>query len=205
MFGEGRLFFVDVKMGPGWMDNGMALLELLVNDVETKSVSSPLHLGNQVSNLLLGLDLLLQVLALDEVGQLGVTVRVGNLVQVQQGLVNLLLEIERCLDGVEGRGPLVGLGLSDVLEDDTSAPHVLVLDELHGVIALLVGVLTEPLGEAVQGHVVAVEVGSHGHVDIAGVELHVDLLVDQGLGVGVEVGADLGNGHFAWMVKQWET
>merc|ERR1712156_1115608 len=101
----------------------MALLELLVNDVETKSVSSPLHLGNQVSNLLLG-----------------VTVRVGNLVQVQQGLVNLLLEIERCLDGVEGRGPLVGLGLGDVLEDDTSAPHVLVLDELHGVIALLVGV-----------------------------------------------------------------
>jgi len=35
----------------------------------------------------------------------------------------------------------------------------------------------------------------HRHVDIAGMEFHVDLLVDQGLGVGVEVGADLGDGH----------
>ena len=31
----------------------------------------------------------------------------------------------------------------------------------------------------------------HGHVDVAGVELHVDLLVDESLRVGVEVVPDL--------------
>ena len=35
----------------------------------------------------------------------------------------------------------------------------------------------------------------HGQVDIASVHLHVDLLVDHGLGVGVEVLAHLGHGH----------
>ena len=33
----------------------------------------------------------------------------------------------------------------------------------------------------------------HGEVDVGGIELHVDLLVDVGLGVGVEVLADLGH------------
>ena len=37
----------------------------------------------------------------------------------------------------------------------------------------------------------------HGHVNIASIQLHVDLLVDHGLGGGVEVLADLGHGYFA--------
>ena len=45
------------------------------------------------------------------------------------------------------------------LEDDPAPPGVLVLDELGGVLPLLVGVLLEHLGEAVQGDVVAGEVG----------------------------------------------
>jgi len=178
------------------------LLELFVDDVETECVSCPLHLGDQVSNLLLGLDLLLEVLALDEVSQLSVSVRVGHLVHLEQRLVDFLLEFERGLDGAECRVPVVCLGLGDVLEDDASAPHVLVLDELLGVLTLLVRVLPEPLGEPVQGNVVAVKVGGHGHVDVAGVELHVDLLVDQSLGVGVEVGADLG--HLDVSEGNWE-
>ena len=36
----------------------------------------------------------------------------------------------------------------------------------------------------------------HGQVDVAGGELHVDLLVDHGLGGGVKVLADLGHGDF---------
>ena len=35
----------------------------------------------------------------------------------------------------------------------------------------------------------------HGQVDVAGGELHVDLLVDHGLGGGVKVLADLGHGY----------
>ena len=47
----------------------------------------------------------------------------------------------------------------------------------------------------------------HGHVDVVGVELHVDLLVKQGLGVGVEVQSDasshccsMGFDEFRWML-----
>ena len=48
----------------------------------------------------------------------------------------------------------------------------------------------------------------HGKVDVAGVHLHVDLLVDVSLAVGVEVLADLGQGHledffgFFWVRKR---
>jgi hypothetical protein len=45
------------------------------------------------------------------------------------------------------------------LKHDPSAPHVLVLDEDGGVLAFLARHLHEELAEAVQGHVVAVEVG----------------------------------------------
>ena len=46
------------------------------------------------------------------------------------------------------------------LEDDLAPAHVLVLDELHGVVALLVGGLAEELGEAWQGLVLSVEEGA---------------------------------------------
>merc|ERR1719184_536514 len=74
------------------------LLELFVNDVETKSISSPLHLCDQVANLLLSLHLLLQVLALDEVSQLGVSVGVSYFVHLKQRLMNLLFQLKRGFD-----------------------------------------------------------------------------------------------------------
>jgi len=171
------------------------LLKFLVNDVKSKGVSCPLHLGDEVTDLLLSLDLFLEVLALQEVSQLGVVMTVGLLVELKQGLVDLLLQFEGGLDGSEGGSPLVGPGLGNVLEDDTPTPPVLVVDELLGVLAFLVRVLAKALGEAVQCNVIAIKVSSHGHVDVAGMELHVDLLVDQGFGVGVEVDADLGERH----------
>jgi hypothetical protein len=39
----------------------------------------------------------------------------------------------------------------------------------------------------VQGHIVPLEVRGHGHVDVVGVELHVDLLVDERLQLGAVV------------------
>ena len=59
-------------------------MEFLVNDVESKTISSTFHLGDQVSQLLDGLDLLLQVVSLDVVGQLSITMFSSNLVQIQQ-------------------------------------------------------------------------------------------------------------------------
>ena len=61
-------------------------LELLVDDVEADSVSGALHLGDQVGELLDGLDLLLEVLALEVVGQLGILVLRGHLVNLEEGL-----------------------------------------------------------------------------------------------------------------------
>ena len=46
------------------------------------------------------------------------------------------------------------------LEDDLAPAHVLVLDELQRVVALLVGRLAEELGEAGHGLVLSVEEGA---------------------------------------------
>ncbi len=74
-------------------------------------------------------------------------------------LVDVLLEVERGLDGLEGRAPLGAARPGHVLEHDAAAALVLVLHQLHGVLALLRRVLREEVREAVQGHVVAAEVG----------------------------------------------
>ena len=62
------------------------LLKFLVNDVKSKGISCPLHLGDEVTDLLLSLDLFLEVLALQEVSQLSVVMTVGLLVELKQGL-----------------------------------------------------------------------------------------------------------------------
>ena len=86
--------------------------------------------------------------------------------------------------------PLHGAGLGDVLEDDLASSLVLVLDQLLPVLPLLVRRLLEEGGESGEGDIVPVEVGEHGHVDVAGVELHVDLLVNQALAHLLEVLSD---------------
>ena len=74
--------------------------------------------------------------------------------------MDLLLQFEGGLDGSEGGSPFVGPGLGNVLEDDTPAPPVLVVDELLGVLAFLIRVLAKALGEAVQCNVIAIKVSS---------------------------------------------
>ena len=60
------------------------LLELLIDEMDSQTFSSPPDSGDQVTEFLDGLNLLLQVFALDEVAQLRVVF--GLLVQIQQGL-----------------------------------------------------------------------------------------------------------------------
>ena len=50
-------------------------------------------------------------------------------------------------------------GTKPNLKDDSSSSHVLVVDEFHGVVSLLYGVVAEPFGETRQGNVVTIEVG----------------------------------------------
>ena len=127
--------------------------------MDAKSLPGPLKLGHQVAELLDILHLFLEVLALDEVAQLRVVVLLGDLVQVQQALVDGLLQLESGLDGIQGGIVLHPVGLVHVLEDDPPSPHVLVLDESHAVVALLVRAGLEELGEPGQGDVVTVAPG----------------------------------------------
>ena len=69
-----------------------------------------------------------------------------------------LLELQGSLHGLQGCAPLHGGGLGDILEDNLASSLVLVLDELLGVLSLLVRVLLEVGGEAVVGHVISIEV-----------------------------------------------
>ena len=50
-------------------------LKLFINNMETESISSSVHLGDEVSNLLDGLNLLLQELSLQEVSQLSIRLK----------------------------------------------------------------------------------------------------------------------------------
>ena len=83
---------------------------------------------------------------------------VCDLVQVKEGLVDRLLQFQRCLHGILATAPLVLGWLLDVLEDDSAATIVLELHEGPGVFHLLVRGLPEILGESGKSHVITFEV-----------------------------------------------
>merc|ERR1712025_201737 len=97
------------------------------------------------------------------------------------------LKFKSCLKSIQRSSPLHGGGLGNVLEDNLASSLVLVLDQLLPVLPLLVRRLLEEGSKAGVGCVIPVKVGVHGHVNIASVELHVDLLVDQSLALLLEV------------------
>jgi len=173
-------------------------LHLFVNDVETQAVAGPLDLGDHVPDLLDPVHLLVEVVALQEVAEVGVALVARLGVQVEQALVHRFLELKGGLHGLERSAPLHGGRLGNVLKLAAATTAGLVLHQLHAMITLLVGGLPEVGGEPVQRLVVPVEPRAHGEIDIAGVELHVDLLVDEGLAVLVEVLPDLGSHLATW-------
>ena len=65
-------------------------LQFFINGVKSQSIARPDHPGDQVRDLLDGVHLLSQVLGLQEVTEMGVVGVLGNLVQVQETLVDLM-------------------------------------------------------------------------------------------------------------------
>jgi len=187
-----------LKAGQDVLQDDDLGLHLFVNDVETQAVPGPLDLGDHVPDLLDPVHLLVEVVALQEVAEVGVTLVARLGVQVEQALVHRFLELEGGLHGLERSAPLHGGRLGNVLKLAAATTAGLVLHQLHAMITLLVGGLPEVGGEPVQRLVVPVEPRAHGEIDIAGVELHVDLLVDEGLAVLVEVLPDLGSHLATW-------
>ena len=133
------------------------------------------------------LDLLVQVVGPQEVVQLDVAAISGQLVQVEQALVDALLQVQGVLHGLESALPLLGLRLSDVEEADAAPTMVLQEYQALGCLAVLMGAEQEKAGETLQGHVIMVEVDSHGQAMEGGVELQGGVAVDRGLALGAVV------------------
>merc|ERR1719244_1145788 len=109
-----------------------------------------------------------------------------------QALVDSLLQFKSCLHGLERSTPLRAAWLSNVLEDGSSSTFCLIFHQLHSMITFLIRTFLEELSKAMKSLVVTVEVRCHGEINIAGIEFHVDLLIDQGFALLMIVLADLG-------------
>ena len=130
--------------------------------MQAESVSSSLHLGDQVADRLDAFYLLAEVLRLKEVAEVTVALIPGHLVQVKKALVDRLLQLESGLHGFKWCSPFHGGWLCDVLEDNSSATLGLVFHQLHTVGALLTGLRLEVSSESMEGLVVPVEVRTLG-------------------------------------------
>eukprot|EP00091_Calanus_sinicus_P021939 TRINITY_DN6717_c0_g1_i1.p1 TRINITY_DN6717_c0_g1~~TRINITY_DN6717_c0_g1_i1.p1 ORF type:complete len:102 (+),score=27.04 TRINITY_DN6717_c0_g1_i1:148-453(+) len=84
--------------------------KLLINDVETKTLSSILQLGDKISNLFDCLNLFLQVSSFDEVSKLSISMTVSHLVHVQEGLIDSLLKLKAGFNGLQGCSPFIVVG-----------------------------------------------------------------------------------------------
>ena len=130
--------------------------------MQAESVSSSLHLGDQVADRLDAFYLLAKVLRLKEVAEVTVALIPGHLVQVEKALVDRLLQLESGLHGFKWSSPFHGGRLGDVLEDNSSATLGLVFHQLHAVGTLLAGLRLEVSSESMEGLIVPVEVRTLG-------------------------------------------
>jgi len=169
-----------------WL-GGSLVLEFLVKEEFSDAGADALETSDEVSDLLDSFHLLGQVVRLNHVAHLGVLVGVGDSVQVQQRLVDRLLQCKGSLHGLQTGAPLISLRLLDVLEHDATSTLVLKLHQDLSVLTFLLAGLVEELGEAGQGDVIPVEVEVHRLVDIASIQLQIDLLVDPSLAILVVV------------------
>ena len=146
--------------------------------------ANTLDVGDVVTDLLDGLHLLVQVVALDEVGHLyitetsnylylgiavenhqlvntnlEITVLVSDGMKVKQSLVHFTLQLESSLHGLKGSLPVILGWLPDVIEDDTTATFILELHQLLSMFLLLISSLLEVLGKARESNVMPLKVG----------------------------------------------
>ncbi|OWJ99306.1 hypothetical protein Celaphus_00010024 [Cervus elaphus hippelaphus] len=115
-----------------------------------------------VAGLLDELNLLVQVVRLQEEAQVGVAAVGGQLVQVEQALVDALLQVQRILHGLETTFPLLGLGLSDIEEADAAPTPVLQEHQALCPLTVLVAAEQEEAREVLQGRIITVDVEGRG-------------------------------------------
>jgi hypothetical protein len=135
--------------------------ELLVDDVETKTVSSTFHLGDKIANLFDCLNLFLQISSLDEVSELGISMTVSHLVHVQEGLIDSLLKLKAGFDGLQGCSPFIASWLCNLTENNPSTSHVLVVNQGLSMLLLLLTCFAESLGKSKKSNVITCKVRRH--------------------------------------------
>merc|ERR1712055_1157510 len=180
------------------------LLNLLVHNEEPSTITHPLDLGQAVTNLLDDVHLLHHELLLDEVTEVEVLFLCSHSLQVLQGLGHRLLQLQYSSHGLHRSAPLHPGGLADVLQHHLAPTLSLVLHQGNPMVMYGTGRLLEEASKAWQRLVNPVEVVGNGNIDIAGIELHVDLLVDQSLALLMVVLADLMLGHLGGRGR-WRT
>merc|ERR1719445_2723384 len=123
---------------------------------------------------------------------------ISDLMKFQKSLVNGLFQFQLGLNCVQSRIPFLSNGFLNILENNTSSAHVLIRNQFLSVFTFLGGVVGKTLGKSFESDIITIKITSHSHVDIASIELHVDLLVNHSLGVGVKVDPDTGS-HFNFL------
>ena len=75
--------------------------EFLVDDMNSKTFSGTLHLGHEVSQVLDGLHLLLQEVALQEVGELGIVMLASCSMNLQKSLKREMVDLKSANVGIQ--------------------------------------------------------------------------------------------------------
>nr|CAA38248.1 unnamed protein product [synthetic construct] len=137
----------------------------------------PTEVGQVVAQLLDELHLLIQEVAFQEVTEVRVCAGRAQGVQIQEGLVQVLLQGQGSLHGLQGFTPLILRWLLHILEECTAPAFVLQLEETLGALALLLGQFAEEVAYAFQSHVIPIKKEAEREVGVRGPEVQVDQAV----------------------------
>merc|ERR1712062_179777 len=156
----------------------IAMEGLLVEHVFAEAGTDALEVGDVVRQLLDGFHLLSEEVALNPVCHLAIAMVLGHLVEVQQRLVHILLQAQSNLHGFQASAELITVWTLDVRQNNASTTLVLELHQLLSMLSFFLTGLFEELVESTKSNIIPVKVIGHRLVNIAGVQLQVDLLVD---------------------------
>lgn len=117
----------------------------------------PTDVGQVVAHLLDELHLLIQEVAFQEVTEMRVCTGRSQGMQIQEGLVQVLLQGQGSFHGLLGFTPFILRWLLHILEECTAPTIVLQLEETLGALALLLGQFAEEVAYALQSHVIPVK------------------------------------------------
>ena len=123
-------------------------------------------------------------MVLQEVTDVGVSTGRRQAMQIQQGLIQVLLYEKGGFHSVLGFTLLILRWLLHVQEEGTAATLVLQFEETLRALALLLGQFMKKVTHTLQGHIVMVEIGAQREVGVGGPQLHVNQAVDGGLHLG---------------------